>query len=233
MKKLETLTKIISILFIIGFLFYWPRFVIIEQVECISQFGECSPVLYELYKKMEGKSLYKSFDIAKKIYKSESLIRDYSLSYKFPKSLSVVVNEKKPMYALSAKDRKPIAILDKNGEVIYFLDTSNLKVVVSDKEIPSVGNRVDDKTLFALKIVYLVNLYYDIHNAHLESDRLVFFSNDNIKVIFPLDGDLYKLVGSYNLIRGRIKNITKDIINSDDESFEIDLRFKNPIIRFI
>lgn len=234
MTKIEKVLKSLLIAAFIGGIFAWQWVVKINKVECKSQFGECNASVSDQLKVVIGSSLFRSMGLAKKLISHQALVRDFEISYQFPDTLKIFVVEKKPLFALKSKKSNLVALVGRGGEVIYFSENTNLPKLLIDSEIPSVGERVDNEVLFALEIVYLTSLYYDIRDSSIEGGSLSFLDKEGVRVVFPLEGDLYKLVGAYNLIHSRLRNILEESkIPKGAGSIEIDLRYKDPVIRSI
>jgi hypothetical protein len=95
-----------------------------------------------------------------------------------------------------------------------------------DTEIKE-GTKVDDKLLLAAQLVSdLYNLYAvktgEIQNDYLQVDQVMGKS-----VVFPLTGDRDLLIGSIRFILSRLK-----VESFDPRINLIDLRFKNPVLKY-
>lgn len=209
-----------------------PRAIKIDRIECANQYGICSEDLIDKFDMVLSINLHDTKAEIRKILQSDSTITDFSVQYKLPNILRVNVIDKDPRYAISSVNAESVAIVDSRGEIIAFTQSTNLPQVMVESRLPNVGDSIDKNTLFALKLVYGVRLSNKIADAKIENNNLFIKLEDDIKVIFPTSGDLDILLGSVNLLLSRLNVITKDTKIDEKEIFtEIDLRFKNPVVR--
>jgi len=126
---------------------------------------------------------------------------------------------KKPSFMLK-NDTNQVVTIDQNGRVLGTSSDTALPSVSVLGNLKKVGEIVDQKHLFALNLMQGVNQMYQIDNGKIEDDSLVVELPPSIKVIFPLSGDSQILLGSLRLVYSKV-----------GEYHEIDLRFKNPVLR--
>jgi len=120
-------------------------------------------------------------------------------------------------------------MVDKDGIVLFVSDKSDLPTVYGFF-IPNAGSKVSLRTKLALDIIYSVNYYFRVNSAYIENETLIVELPDQIRVIFPLEGDSNVLVGSLILIINEIKKNGSEFFGFSQIQ-TIDLRYKNPVIR--
>jgi len=190
-------------------------------VECYNQYGLCSndfltkvnPVLNE------------SFDTAKKRiteeFKNAKLIENYSFRFKLPSTLRIDLILKKSKYALYQKNTNEKVILDDKGVVLEKVENTNLPYVVISDNLSGIGEVVGSKKTFALELLYGIYYLYQVKSGEIINDSLEVIVPDAGKIIFPLEGERDILLGSMKLILTRSGKFK-----------EIDLRYKNPVVRY-
>ena len=222
------LASFISLFFII------PKKLKIKKIVCESQFGPCNTSILGLIDKAGNgeKSLYDVKKELQVILASSILVSDYSFHFQFPNIIEVNLIERKPKYAIKAKDTDSYALVDKEGYVIYFQDLTGLPVLITAEPPPNVGKTVSNKTFFALEILYGMFSSYQVREGKIENESLVIELSQGPKVIFPLEGEKEILLGSLRLVLTKLNNDGQDskIENVSGASI-IDLRFKNPVIK--
>lgn len=229
------LLKVITILFVfllaISPFFILPRVITIRNVTCSSQFGPCREELQDGLRNVAGNKLRSTRQAINRLLSESVFIKQFSVSYKFPDILDVEVLENKPFFALENKNGD-ISIIDGRGFCLSFGSTTNLPVVVIDGELPKLGERVSETQLFSLNIAYDMFFSYSVKSVSLEKDSLIVDLPIGYKVTFPVEGDKETLLGALSLILSRLNNEDKATrIEGVNDVTEIDLRFKNPILR--
>ena len=234
MKYVKAFIGFFLIVSFVGLFFVIPKKLKIKKIVCQSQFGPCSASVLGSIDKIENGE--KNLNDVKKelqgILSSSALVSDYSLHFQFPNIVEVNLLERKPEYAIKAKDTDSHALIDKEGHVIYFQDLTGLPVLITTEPPPNVGEVVSDKTFFALEILYGMFSSYQVREGKIENESLVIELSQGPKVIFPLEGEKDILLGSLRLVLSKLNNDGQDskIENVSGASI-IDLRFKNPVIK--
>ncbi|HTK03622.1 MAG TPA: hypothetical protein VL401_02525 [Alphaproteobacteria bacterium] len=206
------MSKVIVICIIVA-LFVLSPFVVKVKIECRTQYGNCP------FKLESGDNLYQTKKKTAKYLKNNFLVTDFSMHFKLPDILRVDVLIKKPSFMLK-NDTNQVVTIDQNGRVLGTSSDTALPSVSVLGNLKKVGEIVDQKHLFALNLMQGVNQMYQIDNGKIEDDSLVVELPPSIKVIFPLSGDSQILLGSLRLVYSKV-----------GEYHEIDLRFKNPVLR--
>ncbi|MEK7536693.1 MAG: hypothetical protein AAB559_02885 [Patescibacteria group bacterium] len=221
--------KIFSIVLIITFLFSIPiviqKVIKIEKIECESQYGECDEVI------VNSLQLTGNYRDTKKIIKQklekDVLINSYLIQYQIPNKLKIDINLKKPRYAIFNGSK--YFLIDKDGLIINESNETNLPTLKKDGDNLVVAEKINEKDKFALSIISGLTYLYSINSGNIINNELKVISNEGIIIRFPLEGDKDVLLGSLRLIFSRLNDGTKGIRIEDTK--EIDLRFKNPVLR--
>jgi len=232
----RVLISIILLLSILGLYAGLPRIIIVRKISCLSQYGPCNQNIEAKLRLYEGQSLFRTEVNIGEFLISEEYIADFSTQFKLPNSLVVNLVERKAKYALTNKDKKGFALVDKTGTVIRIEHETTLPFVATAFNIPNVGESIDAKALFALNITYDIFSLYQTKEGVMESDRLEIDLANGLKVIFPLEGDRSVLLASLGLILNKLNEGGEGSrINGNNisliEAHTIDLRFRNPVIK--
>ena len=148
------------------------------------------------------------------------------MQYKIPNTLQMDVLIKKPVFAIKSSVSNTFGLIDQYGTVLALSENSTLPNIVATSDLPKVGTRVDDKILFALNLAGGVFQMYQVKDGIMSENTLLVELPGQIKVIFPLEGDYKVLLGSLRLIYSKLQ------IDSNAVKYtQIDLRFKNPVVR--
>lgn len=165
-----------------------------------------------------------SIDTAKKKiteeFKNTKLIDNYSFRFKLPSTLRIDLILKKSKYALYQKNTNEIVVLDDKGMVLEKVKETNLPYVVISDNLLNIGEVVGSKKTFALELLYGIYYLYQVKSGEIINDSLEVIVPDAGKIIFPLIGERDILLGSMKLILTRSGKFK-----------EIDLRYKNPVIK--
>ncbi len=198
-----------------------PRAVKVKKVECYSQYGLCSNDFLAKVNPALGNSINDAKKVVAEEFKSTKLIDNYSFRFKLPATLRIDIILKKPKYAISNKNTNEIAVLDSKGTVLQKTEKTNLPYVITVDSLPNVGETVDVKKIFSLELVYDIYYLYQVKSGEVVGDSLEVNIAGSGKIIFPLEGGRDILLGSMKLILSRAGKFK-----------EIDLRYKNPVIRY-
>lgn len=222
MKNILAISGIgLIVIFLIVF-----SFLIKVRVDCKSQYGDCPPEVTGELNTVTGKRLFFAKSELKKILKSNFLISDYSLQFKLPDTIRVDVILKKPMFALKNTSSNQTTLIDKDGTVLEITDNSALPTVDTTSLLPKIGQTVDSDTFFALKLQNGIFQMYQINTGEMQNSTLLVELPGQIRVILPLeDADSDLLLGSLRLIYSTIQS------GGNNNYKEIDMRYKNPVLR--
>lgn len=224
MRYLKLATYLLIFLLLASLFFVTPRLIKIGEISCNNQFGECSGVLESELTKLAGKSLYDAKRQASLLLKENVFVKEYTIQFKLPDRLSVYVIDRKARFALKRKGQDAFALVDKDGYSIAIVEKNSLPTVEFDGSPPNVGERVDDKNLFALKLIESMFTFYQVKVGSIENESFQVELTDSKSVVFPLEGEKDLLISSLQLILAKLEN--------EGVAYQIiDLRFKNPVIK--
>jgi len=200
----------------------------------MSQYGPCG----SHFQKNLNSSLSKDFQTAKKetqqFLKNETLVRSYSYQFKFPDELSLNIVLRKAESALTDFSNSYYALIDKDGYVVSYQESTFLPVVKTKLTPPNVGEKVQESLIFALDMIKTMFTLYEVREGEiLGTTGLMIKLNDGNTVIFPLTGDKDILVASLQVILSQLNSNSSDtkIGKALGGNVNIDLRYKNPVIK--
>lgn len=227
-KKLYLL--IIPILLILYL--FTPRLIKIKNIICQNQFGACSDYLVKKFPP-KGLTLPDSKNSLRRELSLDLRVIKYSIKLKLPDTLVVNLIERKPIIAWSFKDGNFVSV-DKDGFIVSETQTTGLPIITTDEKIDykKVGY-LPKEMKFATYLTEDFSSIYGKTNAIYYKDRLEVVSQNNVKIIFPLEGDRDLIIGSARLILSRLNSL-EEAYRIKDEGFSvisIDIRFKNPVIK--
>ena len=201
-----------------------PKVLKVGDIACESQFGPCSQILVERLDMLEGKPIGDSRKQISEILTSEVLVKDFSVQILLPNRLQVNLLERKSKFALKVQSSDSLALADEEGYIVGIESQSNLPQLVVDSAPGNVGEKVSDENLFAMQIVGDLFSFYQVREGKVSEGNLQVELKGKIRVIFPLEGDRSVLISSLELVLKRYDD-------AGDVPREIDLRYKNPVIR--
>lgn len=204
--------------------FFIPKLIPVKGIDCASQFGPCSTDIEAKVKKYEGQNLYDAKRGISRELKAEDGVTKFTQHFAIPSALSVYVIEKKSYIALTRQGLGRFYLFDAAGRFIEETESTNLPILVFEEGEPD-KERLSARHTLAAKILHGLFSLYEVKVARVRQDSLEADITTSTKVIFPLDGDADVLLGSLNLIFSRL-NTTQE-----NSRIEIDLRYKNPVIR--
>lgn len=200
----------------------------LAEVECESQFGPCSQSIDEALGKLSGKPIIPTVRRMQDYLGKEKRIKQYSIRFLVPSKLKAYIVEKKGAAALGKIGLNNYFIVDEEGVVLGKEKSTFLPMInVVDGDLTyGPGSKVSDKLKFAVELTSYMFSVYATKLSTLYEDRIEIVLGSGIKVIFPTNGEIDVLLGSLNLILSRLNNPSSEI-----RIGEVDLRYKNPIIR--
>jgi len=207
-------------------------FLIKVKIDCKSQYGACPD---EINAKLSGEagsgsarqmSLFQAKRNASKILKNDFLVSDFSIQFKIPNILQTQIIVKNPEVAFKNTGNGSMILVDKDGKALSNASDSALPVVTVDDNLPGIGKDISNEDLFALNLTNGVYQMYPIGQSQVQDGSLLVELPGQIRVIFPLGGDAQVLLGSLRLIYSKIQSD-----GNPNGYSQIDLRFKNPVLR--
>ncbi|MFI5241204.1 MAG: hypothetical protein ACHQUA_02090, partial [Microgenomates group bacterium] len=117
-------------------------------------------------------------------------------------------------------------LVDKEGNILMEAATSSLPILVVNHDLEKTGYKISSEDLFSLNLIGGVFEMYQKNSGEIREGSLVVELPGPINVIFPIgEGDKDLLLGSLRLIYSKIQE--EGLTNYH----EIDLRFRNPVLR--
>lgn len=229
----EIFLSIFLIILVTLFVFFLgPRILVVEKVTCESQNGSCSPRVLEEASKVRGEKLILARGLISKTFKNHPFVENFFMTFKFPNRLDLFVVERKGKFALASAKGNAIFLVSEDG-LILSDDKNDTKypLLISNDPLPLLGEKVDYKTLFALDISLKISEILGVERSVKEGNVLIIELKNGPKVLFPLEGDKDFLLGSFVLIYNELKKETQDSKINFNSVSEIDLRYKNPVLR--
>lgn len=226
--------KIVLSILLLGFVFltfFIPGKIIeINQIICLTQYGECPDHLNLKLQKSNPKNLSSIKKEINKILKDDFLVAEYSTQYKIPNTLKVNIIIRKAVFAINQKETSNYSLIDSNGWVVGIASESSLPKISTEGKLKNVGEKIDDREMLALNLIRGVFNMYQVSLGEVKNDTLTVALPGQLTVIFPLGGssenyDVSYYLGLLRLILSKIES------ESPGKYYEIDLRFKNPVLR--
>jgi len=197
------------------------------KVVCKSQTGVCPESLNNKIQNLNNKKLVTLNRQIKKILANNYLVNEYSIRFKLPNIYIIDLIAREPVFALKDMDTQKIALVSSEGKILAFSNNSYVPIVGVELNSELVeGSNVGEINLFALRLTDGVNKMYQIKSSQIQNNSLLVELRSQIRVLFPLDGEIDVLLGSLRLIYSKVEGD-----NSLSNYREIDLRYKNPVIR--
>lgn len=225
--------KLLSIVLILFIISSTPiviqKLIKINSIECTSQYDLC-PVDIELkLKALESKDYRLIKKEINKLLIESYIVDDFSMQYQIPNKLLIELNLKKPKYAILDSKKNTYYLVDQNGLVLEISNETNLPTLINSDIDTKIGEMISEKQKFALEIVEKVAWLYSVKTGIIDKEELKFTLKEGVLVSFPLEGEVDSLVGGLRLIFSRLNDGSQGIRMEDIK--EIDLRFKNPVLR--
>ena len=213
-------------------IYYFPKVITINLINCRSQYGPCDSVVSESLDKLIGSKYGNVTEKMQDILGNNLLIEDYSYQFKLPDKLTVNILQRKTQFALKKEDNENLFLIDKEGIVVDTGSFSNLPTLQLDGNIPNVGEKISDDIAFTLDVFNDLYKLYQINIGNLYSNYSEFRVPGGYTVIFPTTGEKEILIGSMLVILNQLNNGEQDSrIENVKEMKTIDLRYKNPVIK--
>lgn len=201
------------------------------SIYCKSQYGECSKSIKEDLNKIVGKPIKKvDHSISEKL-SSNKEVEKFTVTYFPVSSFKVDVIEKKSEVAVKIGQNEKFYLLGSDGQVFEEAQETVLPKVFVANENLSIS---DPEIQFASKLLIEVYKYYSIDSFYIDESDIVGMYSKKIKLTFPTQGDIDVLLGSLELLLFQLNDRLQQSKIEDVRNFkvsEIDLRYKNPIVR--
>jgi cell division septal protein FtsQ len=194
--------------------------------------GECSERVQSILSSHIGENLVQAKSSIRQDLQL-STKNDTVIVYRYPSTLSVSIYETEPVFAIKQKDADNFRLIDQEGYVVSESQTTSLPFAVIESDLPPVGSQLDEKQLFALKLLLDLSKSYQLTDGTLTSEGLLVTLPTKTQVLFPLEGDRDTILGSFVLVINQLNSV-KEGSTMEKVSLvgkTIDLRFKNPVIK--
>jgi hypothetical protein len=217
----------LSILIVLGLSLILSQFLIRVRISCSTQFGECPREITDSLVGINGKSIFQAKREIKKTLSSNFLTTKYTVQFKLPNTLKIDLSMRRPRFALKGVSPDTVALVDGDGMVLTINGSSSLPTVITEGELPKIGEKVSSTSLMALTLIEGLNKMYQITTGVVQNDTLLVDLPAQVRVIFPLvDADSELLLGSLRLIYSSVQDAENKTLYN-----EIDMRYKNPVLR--
>lgn len=228
MKIVKTLLIFLTLVTIVASILLVPKQIKVDSITCNSQYGPCSEEIVNDLSGFIGLSLHEAKRKLDDVLQKQTLINDYSVQFKLPSVLHINVVEKKPQFSIYSFESGEYYLTDKDGYIIKIEKQNNLPFIKIQSFFGKPGEKIQDKYLFSLDITYRLFSSYQIKETEFSNDTLIAMMPEGIKVIFPTEGDKEVLMGALSMIMSRLNDSVKE---SKIDISQIDLRFKNPVLK--
>lgn len=203
-----------------------PMFININNINCTSQFGVCGDDIKTSLDSVILGNLKESKKNINNVLLKHRKIKEFAINYTFPKTLDVVIIERKPQVAILRKNATNYIVIDKDGVILEESDTTTYPTIT----IEDVGHTSSELS-FASNLQHELFTNFDVNSSIMKTDHLL-ITKDGVNFLLPLEGDLDVVLGSYNLILSWLKSEKeKSRIDKVNAVYEVDLRYKNPVMR--
>lgn len=230
-KKRLILTVLFTL--VLGLLvFIIPRKISIATINCKSQFSQCSGSIQNDLAAFSGESLITTKRRLKTYLADNVRIDSYNYHFVPPNSYDVTLVEKTASFSIQNTDYNSITLISNDGEVLAIVEESALPTLTINGKVWNIGDYIDADIGRAITLAEKLNSLYPEATFAIIDDSLVVNTIESFVVYFPLTGDQDVLLGSLTLILSRLKQDEEEFrIEGDRRVQEIDLRFKNPVLR--
>lgn len=217
---------IIIILYCLFVLF--SQKLLVVKASCESQYGPCPVEIQTAVNSIVNKPYFAAIDTLNKELEDNSRVGSWKHRFGPSGDLVVIVEQNKA----------EVAVKHVTGEVYLYDKNANVVGQSENTQLPLISFMVEsipgDKLPFMVLLFRDLFRYYDIQSADGDEHGLYVKLKENITVVFPLEGDIDLMFGKMELIVARLNTALRDntIDVGASRSYEIDLRYKNPVIRF-
>lgn len=227
---MKRIIKYLILFTILSSLLYFIFNLRVNKIECISQYGPCNGEIVKSLEILKGSRLVGVKGKARKLLEGNFLVESFAVQYKIPDILEIRTSERKPSFSVIFSGSDLAALVDDDGYVLSFQDTTSLPVLKVDGRQFSKGEKVDEEILFSSQIMRGMHAYYEVEGIEIKDNSLYTHLTNGLKVIFPLEGDVEVLLGSFVAVFSKL-NSQQDDFRIGKNIREVDLRFENPVLR--
>lgn len=214
-----------------------PKFVLLSSIECTSQFGPCGDDLNQYLAEYKKQPIFDAKGKLSAELSNNPSISKFAVRVKLPDKLDVSVIQKKAVYGILGP-HGDTALADSSGKILSYKEDSLLPHLKIQSQPPSVGENVDDQTMFGLKLLSYMNSIYQTREGSLDDNGVYFELKNGPKIVFPSDGEAKELVGGVVLIINELNKQQHESRMKEGQDLSncgsactVDLRFRNPVVR--
>ncbi len=228
-KKVD-IFKILSLVLLAVILFFTPEFIKrnirILNIECTPVESDCYNQLY-LSNYIGRDYLTVKSELTKNLT-NNNLVDFFIVQYNIPSTVKVDVVFKKGSINMLVKSGNYL-IIDKNNQVLINNKNDSLPTIINEVREYSINDYLIKDDKFSIELYTKIDTIYKIKEARIYDKYLKLILDTGQVIYFPTEGDVDVLAGSVRLIFSRLNEGVQGIRMEDVR--EIDLRFKNPILR--
>lgn len=204
----------------------------VKEIECKSQFNRCSSDLVQKIDSVDRASIFETGRNVNNILSGEVSLRRFSIQLKLNGKIQVYIEERVPVYCL--KSGNFIYYADAEGIVIKNVEGNDTECILKEDVKYNLGEMISDSDRNMFLLFHKLKIISEKRNPRFENGNLTVEYKGKVKLIFPIDGDYDLSAGKAYYIVSQFDNIKEYIIsNGKSDISEIDLRFKNPVIKVI
>lgn len=218
--KLQTIIILILSGILISLMFFIVLNLKIGKIVCNSQYGPCSTVQNTAFSPFLGERILtiSNSDI-KKTALSLSGVNEVSSFKHLTGWLEISMELSKPKMAVQLNNK--FFLLDERGDLVGQQEETQLPKIIID------NNQILDHNSHLVPVINLIDLLFlafKLDSATLAENRLL-FNIDGVDVLMPANKNPQILVGS-------LQHILNSSTIEGKRPEMIDLRWKNPVVRF-
>ena len=201
----------------------FPYFHKVQQIDCTNQYNECSGEVLSGLEKFKNKSVKETLLDLDKSLKENPRIKSYKIIYQPIADISVELIEEKASIAIKENGTSEFLLVSEDHQLITKGSETTLpKLYITKSEI-----KIDSPEVkFSQDLLIDLAKYYDINEAYLDDSSIVATYKNELRLTFPISGDIDILLGSLELLLFQLKQKLPDTKISS-----IDLRYKNPVVK--
>lgn len=218
----------ITIIFIALSIYFSPYIIKIENINCISNYGQCNQDIELSLKEANNQTLRNAKKHINQILSNQSSVTNHDIRFQFPAELNVYLIEQKPEFAIKIGESANYLLVSTQGSILGFSNETPLPKTTSESELS------DQEIKHVAKLGRRMFLIYGIKESQIRENAFVTSINDKYSVYFPLSGDIDVLIGSLELILSQLNRANGNLKIGQDETVSpntIDLRYINPVLR--
>jgi|GEM_PF-4208414 len=208
-----------------------PNFIVVGETYCEGATRECSNEVLEIVEKARGMRYFRAKIFVSKKLEAYDRVISYSVRLRLFNKMILEVVERDAEVALLGVNGK-YSLFDRHGHSVGVSQSDNglpyaklLNGEISRSEISAFS-----------EIIYVLDQKYSFVSGEIDRGALVFEHSGN-KFIMPLSDDVDLTLGAFYLILSWLNSDPEDlrigVTDNLSQRLEIDMRYKNPVIRRI